>query len=150
MITAFTGPLIVAPRAWTLVFDRGAASWWTSLIALGRHKHVRAYAYVPFLHVWVFFDPAFAGTTITIAANSEAERMIGSWVVNADLVAVTVSRETRGLPVLGFCVPAIKRLLGIRSRALRPSALYRHVMVHGGKPLEAVHGQPPAVSATAA
>ena len=153
MIAALSGPLIVEPRAWTLVFARDSASWWLSLIALGRHKHVRAYAYVPFLHVWIFFDPAFSGTSIVLASNSEAEWLIGSWAINADLVSV-IKPPLRDcdLPpaVLGFCVPQIKRLLGIRSRALRPSALYRHVMAHGGKPLEAVHGQPSAVSATPA
>jgi hypothetical protein len=142
MITAVTGPLIVEPRLWTLVFDREAASWWASLIAFGRHKHVRAYAYVPFLHVWVFFDPAFSGTRIILANNSEAERMIASWSVNADLVAVTVSRETIGPAILGFCVPQIKRLLGIRCRALRCDALYRHCLANGGQPLEAFYGSP--------
>jgi hypothetical protein len=131
------------------VFDRAASSWWASLIACGRHKHVRAYAYVPFLHVWVFFDPAFSGTRITLAAAAEAERMIASWIVNADLVAVTVSRETMGPPLFGFCVPAIKRLIGLRCVAVRPSALYRHCLNNGGKPFEAAHGRS-AVSAAAA
>lgn len=147
MITALNGPLIVEPRAWTLVFARDAASRWASAIALGRHKHVRAYAYVPFLHVWIFFDPAFAGTSIVVASNAEAEWLISSWSINADLVSV-IAPPTKNLPpaLLGFCVPQIKRLLGIRCGALRPSALYRHVMAHGGKPFEAVHGQPPAIS----
>lgn len=150
MIAVLTGPLIVRPRAWTLVFAREADSWWASLVAFGRHKHVRAYAYVPFLHVWVFFDPAFSGTSITLTANSEAERLIAAWSVDADLVSVLAPQE-RVMPpaVLGFCVPQIKRLVGIRSRALRPSGLFRHCL-RVGQPIGATDGLPSPVQGTAA
>jgi len=131
MIAAVTGPLIVEPRVWTLVFDRKASSWWTNLVAMGPHKHVRAYAYVPFLHVWVFFDPAFSGTSIVLASNSQAELLISSWLVDADTITMMVSRETIGPPLFGSCVSQIKRLIGIRSGALRPSGLYRHCLGHG-------------------
>jgi hypothetical protein len=153
MITAIVGPQIVEPRVWTLVFARDAASWWSSLIACGRHKHVRCYAYVPFLHVWVFFDPAFSGTTITLASNAEAVRLIAAWTVNADLVAVTRVPRDIGRPALfGFCVPAVRRLTGIPSRALRPSRFYRDCLAHGGTPLPEIarHGRRSEVSAAPA
>lgn len=157
MIRAVEGPLVVQPEIWTLVFNREAATWWASWLAMGRYKHVRAYAYVPFLHVWVFFDPHIGGTDIVIAADGEpANRMIGSWIVNADLVRMRrqdpdesvlsfrwpgvwcEERPRYAFPLLGFCVPAIKRLIGLRYVALRPDALYRLCMRNGGEPFGAV------------
>lgn len=145
-------PLITAPDTWTLVFSREARTWWASWLALGRYKHVRAYAYVPFLHVWVFYDVHLRGTDLIVAADGEpAQRMIALWMVKADLLRVRrvdfrdhqVGRENRHcLPLLGFCVPAIRRLLGIPGSALRPDTLYRHCLKHGALPFEAVDGCP--------
>ncbi len=138
MIRAVAGPLIVQPDTWTLVFNREAATWWASWLALGRYKHVRAYAYVPFLHVWVFYDVNLAGTDIVIAADGEpASKMIESWIENADLLQMKRQggARMRALPPLGaWCVPAVKRLLGLQCVALRPDALYRHCLRNGGIP----------------
>lgn len=147
--------MIVQPEIWTLVFNREAKTRWASWLAMGRYKHVRAYAYVPFLHVWVFFDPHIAGTDIVIAADGEpAQRLIGSWIVDADLLRMrrrppgrefcwpgVWCDERAKFPVLGFCVPAIKRLLGLRYVALRPDALYRLCLRNGGEPFGAIDGR---------
>lgn len=154
MITAITGPLIVEPVMWNLVFARQARSWQQNLLVIGKYKHVRAYAYVPFLHVWVFFDPHLRGTSIVLAAAGEpAQRMIAAWIENGDVVRMPRQCNRMSWPFLGFCVPAIKRLMGLRCGALRPDALYRHCLRHGGAPFEEAHGRHPvrsAVSATGA
>lgn len=143
MITAIHGPLIVQPEIWTLVFNRTAARRWASWLALGRYKHVRAYAYVPFLHVWVFFDPHLSGTDIIVAADGEpAHALIGAWIADADLIRMQ-ARKGRGLlPTFGFCTSTIKRLIGLRCVALRPDAFYRDCLRSGGVPFEAAHGNP--------
>lgn len=143
MIEAIPGPLIVQPEIWTLVFDRKASTWWASWLAFGRYKHVRAYAYVPFLHVWVFFDPHLSGTEIIIAADgAPAQALMQTWIVSADLIRVRRAACRRRPAMLGFCVPAIKRLLGLNCRALRPDSLWRHCLANGGEPFEAAHGCP--------
>lgn len=147
MITLVPGPLVVQPTVWTLVFARESDRWWTSWMALGRYKHVRAYAYVPFLHVWVFYDVGFHGTSIVLAADGEpANAMIARWIQGADTVRMRRvdffdqkgGRRSYRIPLFGFCVPAIKHLLGLRCVALRPDALYRFCIENGGEP-EAAH-----------
>lgn len=143
MIEIIEGPLVVQPAAWTLVFAREAKTRWVGWLAMGRYKHVRAYAYVPFLHVWIFYDPHLWGTDIFLAADGEPAAAVRRvWNHNADLLIV--ARETspsRAPALLGFCVPAIKRLLGIRCSALRPKTLYAHCVRNGCTRLSAAgHG----------
>lgn len=143
MIGVVAGPLIVEPDTWVLVFDRVASSRWTSWLALGKYKHVRAYAYVRFLHVWVFFDVDMGRTYIFHAADGEpARQVIEHWISpGADLMRFKrLPTKTRGPPILGFCVPAVKRLIGLQCVALRPDALYRQCLRHGGVPFEAGDG----------
>lgn len=141
MIILSTGPLICQPAIWTVVFNRRAATRWASWLAMGTYKHVRAYAYVPYLHVWVFFDPKLSGTDIIVAADGEpANAMITSWIKDADLLRMRRCGWRAGFPLFGFCVPAIKRLLGLRCVSLRPDALYRFCLRNGGQPFEGANG----------
>lgn len=142
MIDVITGPLVVQPQVWTLVFSRVAFTRWAGWLAFGRYKHVRAYAYVPFLHVWIFYDVHLRGTDLFLAADgAPAQDVIRVWTRDADLISMrSVSRETIKTPFLGFCVPAMKSLLGIRSSALRPDTLYRHCLANGGVPFETANG----------
>lgn len=142
MIRAVPGPLIVAPETWVLVFNREASTWWASWLALGRYKHVRAYAYVPFLHVWVFYDVHLGGTDIFLAADgAPAHSVMAHWNENADLVSFKrMSIDIQPSPIFGFCVPAIKRLVGLKCVAMRPDALYRQCLRHGGIPFEVPDG----------
>lgn len=140
MISLVEGPLVVQPQIWTLVFSREATSRLRSWLAFGRYKHVRAFAYVPFLHVWVFYDVHLSGTDIFIAADGEpAQRLIAQWIVKADLVRMRrLPGDRKASLFFGFCVPAIKRLIGLRCVSLRPDALYRQCLKHGATPFEAV------------
>ena len=145
MFTAITGPLIVEPVNWTVVFSRRARTRLQHFLVIGRYKHVRAYAYVPFLHVWVFYDVHLRGTSIVVAADGEpANRMIAVWIEDADLVRISANKAAFNRfswPILGFCVPAMKRLLGIRSAGtLRPDRFYQDCLRNGGVPFEADHG----------
>lgn len=145
MIAVVSGPLIVSPEIWTLVFNREASTWWASWLAFGRYKHVRAYAYVPFLHVWVFYDVHLTGTEIIMTADGEAaRRQIAAWIVKADLIRMQRRAGKLGPPLFGFCVPAIKRLLGLRCVVWRPDALYRFCLKNGGAVFEGPQVQPAA------
>lgn len=140
MIDVTTGPLIIQPAVWTLVFSKTSPTWWCRWLAFGKYKHVRAYAYVPFLHVWVFYDVHLAGTDIIVAADGDAAmRQIGSWIADADLVNFrAVRREGKwySVPLLGFCVPAMCRLIGLPGSALLPTSFFRQCLAHGGHLIE--------------
>lgn len=150
MIEIIEGPLISQPIIWNLVFERKATSWWSHL-ALGRYKHVRAYGYVPFLHVWQFVDVGLRGFDVFVAADGPAANaVIMHWIADADVLAVAPHRDgIRRLPVLGFCVPAMRRLIGQRGGALRPDAFFAECLRNGALPFEAIDGRAE-VPATAA
>lgn len=172
MIHVASGSLISQPASWLLLFDRRASTPLKSFLAFGRYKHVRAAGYVPFLHVWLFFDPHWSGIDLFVAADGEpAQRVLAAWTETADMMRVptnllastnwsasadvirvkghlrtfadiwrhlaTFGDIWRHWPLFGFCVPVIKRLVGLRSGALRPDSLWRHCLEHGGEPFEA-------------
>jgi hypothetical protein len=156
MITAITGPLIVQPECWQVVFSRETTNPWIRRFVPGEFKHVSAYAYVPFLHVWAFFDPHIAGTDIILAAEGDpALAMISSRIKNAAVVSVrrhshkvgkldSSERRSRsiGLPLLGYCVPSVRRLVGVSGGAFTPSGFFKECVAYGGIPFaEAIDGR---------
>jgi len=136
MIHLVDGPLISHPTHWVLAFSPVAPNWWIGALAWGRYKHVRAYGYVPFLHVWVFVDATFAGLEVILAAKGPAANaMIATWAAGCDLVVMrrqVHANRSVFTAASGWCVPAMKRLIGLRSRALRPDALFRDCLTHDG------------------
>lgn len=141
MITAEPGPLISRPVQWFVCFDPNPNSNWIARLAPGRYKHVRAYGYVPYLHVWLFVDANFAGVELIVSADGEPARaMIASWSKDCDVVLMPRRPHENRSPTLalaGWCVPTIKRLLGLRCVAVTPDALFRRCLQHGGT---LVHG----------
>ena len=142
---ATQGPLISQPLVWMLVFERLASTRFLNFAAMGKYKHVKAFGYVPFLHVWTFFDPSWNRTELIIAQDGRpAAYLIEKWVVDADVMEFARLEAEWLLPPLGgWCVPQIKRLIGLRSGALRPDALWRDCLANGGLPLESKHGKIP-------
>lgn len=141
MIQAIHGPLISQPSHWVLCFDPVAATRWLARLTPGRFKHVRAFGYVPFLHVWIFLDPAIRGLDIWIAAEGEpADLMAAQWTRGCDVVIMPRGPAANCSIITaasGWCVPVIKRLIGLRSGALRPDALFADCLRNGGK----LHGR---------
>jgi hypothetical protein len=137
MIEIISGPLVSSPVVWNLVFEHKPVGWWSHL-ALGRYKHVRAYGYVPFLHIWQFVDVGLSGFEVFVAADGPAANaVISVWIASADVIAMRkVSRGTLRMPVFGFCVPAMKRLIGLHTRSLRPDSFYRDCLRAGGVAFE--------------
>jgi hypothetical protein len=130
-----------APTRWLVAFDRVAASWWSSLIACGHYKHVRAVGYVYDLDAYVFYDVQLAGTRIQLARGAGATALMLEWAENADVLAIEpVSNRGRYLrlrPLL--CTTAIAHLIGLPG-ALRPDALYRQLLANGAICVGAGHG----------
>ena len=121
------------PYAWIVIFNPVSDSRLIRTICFGRFKHVAAVAYVPDIRVWVTYDVGFFGTRITMVPKGQ-EHQFNNWIEGCTLVVMMKKNFMRkSPPVFGWCVPAIKRLIGVKSSALRPDALYRHYLRDGGK-----------------
>ena len=124
----------IEARRWTVVFHRKAENRFFAVIALGRFKHVSAFAWIPELGIWTFYDVGFRRTRVTHFADGQGARQaIGA--VMAGNCGVTIEARNDNLPLMRagfFCTTAIKHLIGLRSGALRPDRLYRHLVAQGG------------------
>ena len=141
-------PPLIEPEVWTLAFHRTTPWWWVRLLAVGKYKHVSAFAWVAPYRLWVYYDITLFGTKLIILPDSEqATAWLTAQTADADLV-----RIKRGSYISGyifrpfFCVSAVQHLIGLRSSALRPSALYAHVLAHGGEPIDGRAGTTDAVA----
>jgi hypothetical protein len=133
-------PQEVAVSGWTIAFHRRAARRWVEWLAGGRYKHVSAFTYVSSLRLWVLYDVKLAGAPIVLLPDSQAAiARISAHLADADLITMP-PRESGGLCMGFFCVPAIKHLVGLRGGALRPDALWRDCLRQGGN---VVHGTVP-------
>lgn len=128
------------PPVWIVVFCRNTQTRWVRWLALGRYKHVRAYAYLPAMRAWIFYDVSLSITGIYAAPDdAAAEAYIGKFTADADLISIRPAPSS-GLRLAPFsCVSAIKHLIGLRSGALRPDALFRDCLAAGGELLGRRH-----------
>ena len=127
----FEFPEAVDPERWTLVFHRKAQSRLFSLIALGTYKHVSAFAYLPGLKGWVLFDWQFRRARVVVLPDSPEAKAILLAIVRGNEMVDVVRKPGRAPFPRCFCTGAVKHLLGIQSRALRPDALLAHLRRHG-------------------
>jgi hypothetical protein len=125
----------IEARRWTVVFHRKAENWFFDLIAMGHFKHVSAFAWLPELGIWVFYDVGFRRTRLVHMADGQfAQATIGN-LCRRNAVVTLAARED-GLPLMRwglFCTTAVAHLLGIPCVALRPDALYRRLIASGGQ-----------------
>jgi len=122
-------------QRWTVVFHRTAANWIFSLIAMGRFKHVSAFAWVPDLRVWIVYDVGFRRSRIVLLPDTEESKARLRAVITGNCI-VTLNAMPGGFPLWRFgffCTSAIKHLLGLRGGALRPDALFRLCVREGGE-----------------
>ena len=124
----------IEARRWTVIFHRKASHWIFRLIALGHFKHVSALAWVPELSQWWVYDVGFRRTYLRVLVDGQAAQGIIAGLVKGNAtVTIDVREENLPLMRLGmFCTTAIAHLLGIRTSALRPDTLYRHLVAQGG------------------
>jgi len=125
------------PDEWVLVFYRSTDRRWLNWLACGRYKHVAAVGYVKATRQWLFYNVTLAPTLLLSLPDGEAAvGYFHEFTRDADLMRIA-PRQAYGFSFMPMtCVTAIKRLIGLKSRALRPSAFYRDCLAAGGKPLE--------------
>ena len=126
----------VEPNIWYVVFTRKAANRFLSWLAMGKFKHVWAFAYCPGFKCWLTYDTELNGTRIRLLPHEAAPNLLAFYT--RDCVVVRIAKNFDPMPLsiashLAFyCVPAIKHLLGLSCVAWRPDGLYRHIMRCGG------------------
>lgn len=139
------------PEVWNVVFNREAASGWAKWVP-GRYKHVRAYAFLPATKQWLFYDVSFAGTEIAVIPHGlDSYEKIFEFIGppgKADIVSMKrLPSRRRWFPWSNWCTPALRHLLNLPGRALKPDGFYRDCLANGGVPFEAEHASA-AISST--
>lgn len=128
----------VEPSMWFLIFATSAKQRWLSWLAMGRFKHVLALGWVADQRVWVIYEVSIGRTRVAVLpACAGASEMIAE--LRAGNVTVAMAPGRQGMRWLqpGFwCVPAMAHLVGLRTWAMRPDALYRACLAQGGSLVE--------------
>lgn len=136
-------PTAIEPPQWVLAFHRSAARRWTGWLACGRYKHVSAFAYLPEIGLWLWFDVCLDGTHLVALPDSEAgRREIAVWTADADYLRVPRRPARRVILAPFYCVAAVRHLVGVPGGALRPDGLWRDCLRNGGElvTIEAMDG----------
>jgi hypothetical protein len=123
----------IEARRWTVVFHRNSKHWFFRAIALGHFKHVSALAWIPELAQWWVYEVSFRRTSLkALVDGPHAQTVIAGLVKGNATVTIDVMDEI-ALPRIGLlCTTAVSHLVGVRCAALRPDALYRHLIAKGG------------------
>jgi hypothetical protein len=116
--------------------DSDRPHWWSPLFRPG-FRHIRAAAWYESAQRWVYFDPCGRGTHIEVATDAEFGARFEHLIrTSAAILRVRSEFARGGTPAAAFCVGQVKALLGVKSRALSPFGLYRHLVAHGAEVVE--------------
>ncbi len=124
------------PKEWFVVFHEETDKWWINALACGRFKHVSVFGKVERSGSWVFYDFHSDRAHIMVVGDWEADIAIAYYSQCGPIVRfprlLADAPKTMLRPGL-WCVPAIAHLIGLRTCALRPDALYRQCLAKGGE-----------------
>jgi len=124
----------IEARRWTVVFHRTSPHWFFRIIALGHFKHVSAMAWIPELSQWWVYDVGFRRTSLKVLVDGPNAAAVIAAIVK-DNATVTIDAREDGVPWMRiglFCTTAVSHLIGLTCGALRPDALFRHLVAQGG------------------
>jgi hypothetical protein len=127
-------PDAIEPTEWFVVFHPTAMNRILGWLALGKYKHVSAFAYCPSYKAWLLYDAQWGGTRLIMFSHATAKTALVNY-----LRGCIVVKMQRGLQPMGwtgriafYCVPAIRHLLSVRCACLRPDALLHYLLKNGG------------------
>ena len=123
------------PVRWILAFSRETSVPWLKRLPL-TYRHVAAFGYVGSgVDAWLFYSWRTDRLQIAAARGDTAVRtLMHAFAKDADLLGIDARREpTLGLRLGAWCVPAVKHLIGLRSRAVTPAGLYRDCLAAGAE-----------------
>jgi len=134
------------PLGWMLVFVSATTIPWLDRLIIGRFKHVIAFGWVDETQTWICYDIQIGRTRILSLPDEIGSELIAAKLAG-DPGAAALRIEASDLPPsvvrLGFwCVPAMKRLVGLRSGALRPDRLWRDCIASGAEVIHDARSRP--------
>lgn len=120
---------------WLVVFHRESPVWWVRLLAAGEFRHVSAVGWSRAAGCWVVFDPRLRATMMLALPDDVARGYLDAvWLKDrCTVVSLAAGDGGRARMLGGWCVPAVAQLVGLRSGALRPDALLKDCLRHGGR-----------------
>lgn len=122
------------PGGWYVAFfDGPKRHWWWPLCRPG-FRHCLAFAYDARLAVWLVYEVTERRTWLQAMTSAEMDGWIAGLPPRHTILHLEGGEDV-SVPRLGFwCTPAVAHLVGARSRALRPQALYRDLVLQGARP----------------
>jgi hypothetical protein len=124
------------PSAWYVCF-MGAERrhWWDCLSPPGFY-HVLAFAYAARAERWLIYDVGQDRSIIRALPAADFDRWISALPPGRTIVHFEAGdAPARPFHRAGFwCATAVAHLVGARTRALRPHALYRDLLAQGARP----------------
>lgn len=123
------------PSTWYVVFyGYDYRAWWEFLTPYG-FRHVLIFGCVPGGERWVVYDVTMRQTWLRVLKPNEFDGWVGALPPGRTIVKFTPGEPEPPTVRLGFwCTRAVAHALGIRSRALRPHALWRELIARGAEP----------------
>lgn len=123
------------PGAWYAAFYNGERRhWWWPLCRDG-FRHVSVFGYCPEHAIWLLYDVALARTYVRALSSEQMDAWVDALPSHRRIVNFEAADPDARPLRLGFwCTTAAAHLLGVRSRALRPEALYRDLIAQGARP----------------
>jgi len=128
-------PPAADPGEWYVAFwGLERLGWWDVFTRPG-FRHVMAFAFSSHAERWLVYDVTRDRTFVRAYRPEAFDLWIGSIPEEATVLKVPAEPiGRRSYQRAAFiCTTAVKHLLGLRSRALRPHALYRDLMASGAK-----------------
>lgn len=123
------------PKEWFVVFHRESARWWTKWLAWGRYCHVSAFGEVRSAGCWLHLEVFVGRLEVLAVPDAKADQLLARLASQGCIVRMpAVPLDDVGIrlkPGL-WCVPVVAHLLGLPTCALRPDALLRQCLAHGG------------------
>lgn len=121
---------------WYVAFFNDERRYWWSPLCRDGFRHVAAFGVDAEAGVWLLYDVTLNRTIVRALTPDRLHAWVDALPANARIVhfETVAEPEPPGLRVGFWCAPAIAHLVGVRSRALRPEALYRDLMAQGARP----------------
>ncbi len=125
------------PSVWTVVFVPKDREAWFDLLSPRWARHVLAFGYVPATDTYILVDPVEHAHLVAVVPWSDMRVRMMQWK-EAGVRALRIDQGPGGTynARLGnWCTQTIARLIGLKSSALRPVALYRDLLRAGAYPV---------------
>ena len=121
---------------WYVAFFNDERRYWWSALCRDGFRHVAAFAYDAEAAVWLLYDVTLNRTILRALSSPQMDGWVDALPANARIVHFETADEPQppGVRIGFWCAPAIAHLVGVRSRALRPEALYRDLLAQGARP----------------